>query len=107
MLHEAAVLRLPDRAAISLAAPLPTRSGTHIPERSTRSLPAGPAVPPVAETKDGRELHDLARGGVYRAPDVATRAVRSYRTLSPLPVLVGRISESTLRGADSDVDSQT
>lgn len=31
-------------------------------------------------------LFGLAPGGVYRAVDVATNAVRSYRTVSPLPV---------------------
>ena len=31
-------------------------------------------------------LFGLASGGVYRAASVASRAVRSYRTLSPLPV---------------------
>lgn len=30
-------------------------------------------------------LFDFAPGGVCRAADVAARAVRSYRTLSPLP----------------------
>ena len=30
-------------------------------------------------------LLGLAPGGVYRAAPVASRAVRSYRTLSPLP----------------------
>jgi len=30
-------------------------------------------------------LFGLAPGGVYRAAPVASRAVRSYRTLSPLP----------------------
>ncbi len=30
-------------------------------------------------------LFGLAPGGVYRATDVTTSAVRSYRTLSPLP----------------------
>jgi len=30
-------------------------------------------------------LFDLAPGGVYRAVPVAGNAVRSYRTLSPLP----------------------
>src|SRR5579862_1366277 len=30
-------------------------------------------------------LFGLAPGGVCRAADVATRAVRSYRTISPLP----------------------
>jgi len=32
-------------------------------------------------------LLGLARGGVYRAPAVTSRAVRSYRTFSPLPVM--------------------
>src|SRR5206468_3952023 len=32
-----------------------------------------------------QELLDLARGGVFRAPPVTGRAVRSYRTFSPLP----------------------
>ncbi len=31
------------------------------------------------------ELLGLARGGVYHAPTVTSRAVRSYRTFSPLP----------------------
>ena len=30
-------------------------------------------------------LSGLASGGVYRAPHVTARAVRSYRTVSPLP----------------------
>ncbi len=34
-----------------------------------------------------RPLFGLASGGVYRAAPVASRAVRSYRTFSPLPVL--------------------
>ena len=34
-----------------------------------------------------RTLFGLASGGVYRAAPVASRAVRSYRTFSPLPVL--------------------
>ena len=32
------------------------------------------------------DLLGLARGGVYHAPIVTNRAVRSYRTLSPFPV---------------------
>ena len=31
-------------------------------------------------------LFGLAPGGVYPATDVATGAVRSYRTISPLPI---------------------
>src|SRR5580658_10885997 len=35
-------------------------------------------------------LFGLAPGGVCRAADVATRAVRSYRTISPLPAPLAR-----------------
>jgi len=37
-------------------------------------------------------LHGLAPGGVYPATDVATGAVRSYRTISPLPLTGGIFS---------------
>ena len=37
------------------------------------------------KTAHARPLFGLAPGGVYLASDVATAAVRSYRTLSPLP----------------------
>ena len=37
------------------------------------------------KTAHMRPLFGLAPGGVYLASDVATAAVRSYRTLSPLP----------------------
>ncbi len=40
-------------------------------------------------TRRYEDLLGLARGGVYLAPTVTNRAVRSYRTLSPFPVLVG------------------
>ncbi len=40
---------------------------------------------PEKAPKRTRRLLALARGGVYLAPDVAVRAVRSYRTVSPLP----------------------
>jgi hypothetical protein len=43
--------------------------------------PTGRASPPL--------LFDLAPRGVFRAPDVASRAVGSYPTFSPLPS-VGR-----------------
>jgi len=36
-------------------------------------------------------LFGLASGGVYPATDVATSAVRSYRTISPLPNKLGGI----------------
>ncbi len=44
----------------------------------TRLAPVSRPLPP---------LHGLAPGGVCRAATVAGRAVRSYRTLSPLPAL--------------------
>ena len=50
-------------------------------ERATRSTPRGQRVPDWV----GRKLLALARGGVCRAPLVTQRAVRSYRTVSPLP----------------------
>ena len=34
-------------------------------------------------------LFGLAPGGVYLAADIAASAVRSYRTLSPLPIKIG------------------
>ncbi len=74
--------REPQRVAtISLAAPLPTRS-----MRSTRphSDRTGRLTP---ENRRQRGLHDLARSGACLAPTVTSRAVRSYRTISPLPVL--------------------
>ena len=93
------------RATISLAVPLPTRSGALRPEHPTRShRPDKPCwwhgspsrvsqYGPENRTHGSEnratsgELLGLARGGVYHAPAVASRAVRSYRTLSPLPVL--------------------
>ncbi len=39
-----------------------------------------------------RPLFGLASGGVYHATDVTIGAVRSYRTLSALPVLISRES---------------
>ena len=41
------------------------------------------------ETGHVPSLFGLAPGGVYRAASVARRAVRSYRTLSPLPAEAG------------------
>ncbi len=49
-------------------------------EHATRSIPRTTGVR-HAEL----ELLALARGGVCRAPHVTVRAVRSYRTFSPLP----------------------
>jgi hypothetical protein len=45
-----------------------------------------PAPYPSHKCGSHMTLLGLARGGVYRAPIVTNRAVRSYRTFSPLPV---------------------
>jgi len=42
---------------------------------------------PESEDPDAPSLFDLAPGGVYLAALVTKRAVRSYRTLSPLPAV--------------------
>ncbi len=51
-----------------------------------------PAPYPILRSPDERyamreDLLGLARDGVYLAPIVTNRAVRSYRTLSPFPVV--------------------
>ena len=60
--------------------------GRPLPDAS-RDLPGrrrgNPLVP--AETGPVPPLFDLAPGGVYPATSVTGGAVRSYRTLSPLP----------------------
>ncbi len=69
---------LPDVAAIPLGRPSPAASGNQPGRRAwkrawrVRGHPVSP-------------LFDLAPGGVCRAVRVAASAVRSYRTLSPLP----------------------
>ena len=72
---------------ISLAPMLPSGS-------SDRTRPALPALvlcgeferTALSHPKDGRRgLLGLAPGGVYRASGVATGAVSSYLTVSPLP----------------------
>jgi FKBP-type peptidyl-prolyl cis-trans isomerase FkpA len=57
---------------ISLGASLPTPSSSLPGTQTERAAP--------------RPLFGLAPGGVYHAAPVAGRAVRSYRTVSPLPV---------------------
>jgi len=44
-----------------------------------------------------RRIHGLAGGGVYPATTVTGRAVRSYRTISPLPKTAPRRSGSVAR----------
>ena len=62
--------------AIRLGRPLPTAS---------RDLPEGQCENPPAARNRRPFLFGLAPGGVYPATPVAGGAVRSYRTLSPLP----------------------
>jgi len=45
-----------------------------------------PAKQQVLNPGPGNRLLGLAGGGVYRAGTVTDAAVRSYRTISPLPV---------------------
>jgi len=78
-------------AIIYLDQPLPTgspaiRDATYPPARRLEEPPVlGPSP------ADADRLLGLAGGGVYPADDVAAVAVRSYRTISPLPVLRGAI----------------
>src|SRR6202050_2029380 len=53
--------------------------------RSSSDLPGSPCGPHVAAKTPLASLFGLAPGGVCRAARVATSAVRSYRTISPLP----------------------
>lgn len=68
---------LPRAMTIHLGRPLPDASCSQPGRRpGNRSVWREPAMPP---------LFGLAPGGVCRAAPVTGRAVRSYRTLSPLP----------------------
>jgi hypothetical protein len=58
--------------------------------RSSSDLPGSPCGPHVAAFRPPASLFGLAPGGVCRAVDVAARAVRSYRTISPLPAPLTR-----------------
>ena len=68
-------------AIISLEPPLPTTSDVYYTSSTRPASSRGLRVFGIAE----KELLALARGGVCRAPHVTVRAVRSYRTFSPLP----------------------
>ena len=66
---------------------------------SWATIPLGRLSPAASSNLPGdnagranASLFGLAPSGVYRATPVASRAVRSYRTLSPLPVPVARPS---------------
>jgi len=62
--------------------------------RDSSSLPEGQSRYSREQQHTGRAgpplLFDLAPRGVFRAPDVATRAVGSYPTFSPLPNALDR-----------------
>jgi len=49
------------------------------------------ALPGSSAGRTSGSLFGLASGGVYPATDVAISAVRSYRTISPLPCKHGGI----------------
>ena len=70
-----------------------------VPSRG-RIIPLGPPLPTASSSLPGtrtgraapRPLFGLAPGGVCRATSVTSGPVRSYRTLSPLPVPLARPS---------------
>jgi len=68
--------------AIHLGCPLPDTS-RDTPGRRLGNPPSGPY--PLKDVAGLPSLLGLAPGGVYHAALVAKSAVRSYRTLSPLP----------------------
>jgi hypothetical protein len=70
------VSRFPGPTVIPLGAQLPARS-SHLPARS-----GGPPCPAQSRVAC---LFGVAPGGVWRAVRVATNAVSSYLTVSPLP----------------------
>src|SRR2546423_9328333 len=60
------------------------------------NIPLGPALPAASSERPGSAaghriapLCALAPGGAFRAARVTTGAVRSYRTVSPLPAFAG------------------
>src|SRR2546430_2212489 len=69
-------------------------------------IPLGPALPPASSERPGSAaghriapLCALAPGGACRAARVATGAVRSYRTVSPLPAFAGGLFSVALSRA--------
>jgi len=76
-----AVSRVLSWAAIPLGCASPRRSS---------DLPGSPCGPHVAAFRPPASLFGLAPGGVCRAVGVAAPAVRSYRTISPLPAPLAR-----------------
>ena len=78
---ESAVSRVLSWATIPLGCASP---------RSSSDLPGSPCGPHVAAFRPPASLFGLAPGGVCRAVGVAASAVRSYRTISPLPAPLAR-----------------
>src|SRR5579862_335731 len=69
----------PDVTAIPLGRPSPGASSNQPERQGQRTRPSG------ARGRRASLLFGFAPGGACHAADVAARAVRSYRTLSPLP----------------------
>src|SRR5579862_355413 len=69
----------PDVTAIPLGRPSPGASSNQPERQGQRTRPSG------ARGRRASLLFGFAPGGACHAVDVAARAVRSYRTLSPLP----------------------
>src|SRR6266436_6638538 len=69
----------PDVTAIPLGRPSPGASSNQPERQGQRKRPCG------ALRRRASLLFGFAPGGACHAADVAARAVRSYRTLSPLP----------------------
>jgi hypothetical protein len=69
----------PDVTAIPLGRPLPDASSNQPERRGQRTRPL------LRQWRRVSLLFGFAPGGACHAADVAARAVRSYRTLSPLP----------------------
>src|SRR6516164_9004429 len=72
----------PDATAIPLGRPSPGASSNQPERPGQRTRPRG------AVWRRASLLFGFAPGGACHAADVAARAVRSYRTLSPLPALL-------------------
>jgi len=71
-------------------------SGTPVTGRlvqPTRTAARKPACPLDRNPAGAPSLFGLAPGGVYPAASVTSRAVRSYRTLSPLPIALPFLAE--------------
>ena len=82
----------PLRSARNKPSSVPARRRGRIIYLGPASLPASCGLPGTrAERATPRPLFGLAPGGVCHAAPVASGPVRSYRTLSPLPVPPGAI----------------